>query len=105
MYEVPPAPDTVTEALALLEADGYMASFSVRRGRVGCAVCGQEHEATGAIVDRIYRFEGMSDPDDEAIVFGLRCPVCGAKGTLVSAFGPGADPEELDALRILGRPR
>jgi hypothetical protein len=45
----------------------------------------------------------MSDPDDEEIVFGLLCPACGARGTLVSAFGPLADPEELAALRILGR--
>jgi hypothetical protein len=103
--DVPSAPDTVTEALAVLEAEGYVESFVVRNGRVGCTACGQEHEATGAIVERIFRFEGISDPDDEEIVFGLRCPVCGAKGVLVSAFGPNADPDELDALRILGRSR
>ncbi len=98
-----PEPDTVTEALAVLEADGYTESFSVRDGRVRCHACDSDHDAEGAVVERIYRFEGASDPDYEDIVFGLGCPVCGARGTLVSAFGPGADPEELDALRILGR--
>lgn len=97
------APDTVTEALAILEADGYTASFSVRDGHVRCDACDTLHEAETAVVDRIFRFEGTSDPDYEDIVFALSCPVCGAKGTLVSAFGPNADPEELDALLILGR--
>jgi hypothetical protein len=100
---VPPAPDTSTEALQILERDGYTASFTVRDGRVGCGICGDDHEATSAIVERIYRFEGMSNPGDEEIVFGLHCPVCDARGTLVSAYGPSADPEELDVLKILGR--
>lgn len=100
--EVPPAPDTVTEALAILEADGYTHSFVVRDGRVHCDACSGDHDAADAVVERIYRFEGASDPDYEDIVFGLRCPGCDVRGTLVSAFGPNADPDELDALRILG---
>jgi hypothetical protein len=98
-----PEPDTVTEALTVLEADGYTGGFFVRDGRLRCHVCGSDHVAEGAVVDRIYRFEGASDPDYSDIVFGLRCPVCGARGTLASAFGPNADPEELAALQILGR--
>ena len=103
--DVPPAPDTVTEALAILDADGYTHGFVVRDGVVRCSVCGVDHEATSAVVERIFRFEGASDPDYEDIVFGLSCPACGVKGTLVSAYGPNADPEELDALRMLDRDR
>jgi hypothetical protein len=54
-----------------------------------------------AIVDRVYRFEGQSDPGDEAIVFGLRCGNCGARGSLASGYGPSADPEVLDRLSYL----
>jgi hypothetical protein len=54
-----------------------------------------------AEVLRVYRFEGPSDPDEEAVVYGLRCPLCGAGGTLVSTFGPGADPELADRLVML----
>jgi hypothetical protein len=97
------APDTVTEALRLLADEGYTESFDVDKGVARCHGCGDVHEPEGAVVERIFRFEGMSDPDDEEIVFGLRCPACGARGTLVSAFGPLADPDELAALRILGR--
>jgi hypothetical protein len=99
----PTAPDTVTEALQLLAREGYTESFDVENGRVRCHGCSGSHEAEVAVVERIYRFEGMSDPDDEEIVFALHCPACGARGTLVSAFGPLADPDELAALQILGR--
>ena len=100
---IPPAPETVTEALDILVADGYTEAFDVRDGRVRCHACGHLYDTGEAVVERIYRFEGTSDPDYEDIVFGLHCPVCDKRGTLVSAYGPGADPEELDALRILGR--
>jgi hypothetical protein len=101
--DVPDAPDTSSEALQMLAADGYTESFSVKDGRVGCGHCGEAHQATSAIVERTYRFEGVSNPDDEEIVFGLHCPMCGARGTLVSAYGPTADPEVLDVLKIIDR--
>jgi hypothetical protein len=31
-------------------------------------------------------------------VLGVHCAVCGARGTLVSAFGPDADPDAFDHL-------
>ncbi len=96
-------PDTVTEALALLAADGFVGDFRVVDGKVHCGVCEVHQPADAVVVERFYRFEGASNPDDESIVFGLRCPECGALGTLVSAFGPTADPEVMDALVILHR--
>ena len=54
-----------------------------------------------ADVQRMFRFEGESDPGDEMVVFGLVDPGTGAKGTLASAFGPAADPETLDHLVYL----
>jgi hypothetical protein len=97
------APDTVTDALHLLEADGYTVDFNVHDATLHCAACGADSPVAGAEVERLYRFEGPSDPADEAIVLGLRCPACGARGTLVSAFGPDADPELLRQLVLITR--
>jgi hypothetical protein len=49
-----------------------------------------------------YRYEGNTDPGDESVVFGIVCPDCGAKGIVVSAYGPDADPEVFDLLTRLG---
>lgn len=87
-----PSPDTVTEAVELLRADGYTADFEL----VGDSLCtvGDRIVCTtaDAEVERLYRFEGPSDPGDEMIVFGLRDPSSGVRGTLATAYGPSADP-------------
>jgi hypothetical protein len=95
------APETVTDAVATLIAEGYTADFGTAAeadGTVVCPVCGSIHAFTSGIVERTFRFEGPSDPGDEAIVLGLRCTNCGALGTLVSAYGPGADPDTFSRL-------
>ncbi|MGD9798542.1 MAG: phosphoribosylpyrophosphate synthetase [Acidimicrobiia bacterium] len=92
------APETVTEALALLAADGYTEDFNLVGTSASCPRCAATHELDHAAIERLYRFEGPSDPADEAIVLGLDCPACGGRGVLVSAFGPDADPEVLARL-------
>lgn len=92
------APETVTEALALLADDGYTEDFNLHAGAAHCPRCGSAHDLANSVVERQHRFEGNSDPGDEAIVLGLRCPACGARGVIVSAYGPDADPELLTQL-------
>jgi hypothetical protein len=89
------APDTVTEALRLLADDGYSVDFNIDSATTTCPHCRETHHLEHVAIERQYRFEGPTDPADEAIVLGLRCPACGARGVLVSAFGPDADPDLL----------
>lgn len=98
-------PDTVTEALDQLTDLGYGDDFALSGQDVSCGVCGVVHPAEAVEVDHVYRFEGASDPDDEAIVLGLRCPGCGSRGRFVSGYGPSVEPEVAAALRILSTPR
>jgi hypothetical protein len=98
-----PTPDTVTEALALLAAEGYTEDFRLRAGGIGHADRAESHPVTTAVVDHTFRFEGPSDPADEAIVLGVRCPEWGCKGVIVSAFGPDAEPEQAELLVALTR--
>lgn len=95
------APDTVTEAVQLLHADGYSGEIEIIRGAVCCSSCATAHPFDRLVADRVFRFEGASDPGDEAIVIGVTCPACGAKGVLVSAYGPDADPEEMDGIKMI----
>jgi hypothetical protein len=95
------APDTVTEAVLLLREEGYSGEIAILRGEVCCSTCATAHPFDQLMADHVFRFEGTSDPGDEAIVIGVTCPACGAKGVLVSAYGPGADPEEMDGIRMI----
>src|SRR6476659_11242327 len=95
------APDTVTEALAQLAADGYTADYQLHGGMLRASASGAEAREcpiSEAVVERMYRFEGPSDPGDEMVVFGIRDPNTGVCGSLVSAFGLAAEPEVLDHL-------
>ena len=84
---------SVTEAIALLEADGYRSDFSFSDETVRCHACGKFHPPTQLVVRHTFRFEGDTDPGDEAIVVGVECPACGSRAIVVSAFGPDASPE------------
>jgi hypothetical protein len=93
------SPDTVTEAVEMLHADGYTADFTLEGLAKTCSACGDVHELDHAVIEHQFRFEGPSDPGDEAIVLGVRCPACDVRGVVVSAFGPDADPGLADLLR------
>jgi hypothetical protein len=95
------AADTVTEAINVLTADGYTTNFEVRDGGLRCGSCGRLNDPSLARIERIFRFEGASDPDDEAIVLGVRCPDCSLQGVIVAAYGPSADPDEVTVLSML----
>jgi hypothetical protein len=95
------APSTVSEAVTVLASEGYGEDLHLDGGQLACTACGTSHPTNIVEVDRVLRFEGPSDPGDEAIVLALRCPACGTKGSLVSAFGPDADPELAEAFVYL----
>jgi hypothetical protein len=91
-------PETVSEAVRILEGRGFSSSFRVGDAVVHCHACDAGHRPSALVVRATFRFEGASDPADEAIVLGVECPTCGARGVVVSAFGPEADPELLALL-------
>ena len=94
------------DAIAALRERGFDADFSVTpEAHLRCGVCGLDHSPEDAVIEATYRFEGASNPDDEAVVFGLRCRRCGVAGVLVAAYGPSASAEEAAVVTALGRQR
>lgn len=90
------------EALQALEGQGFFAVFkAVRGGRIRCLSCGLTAPAGEMRVDAQHRIEGVSDPDDNLLVVGLRCPGCNDRGTLTLPFGPPAQREDVEALMAL----
>ncbi len=88
------SPSTVTEAVALLREQGYTTDLGLRGNTPH-----SEHDPDQFAIEEVFRFEGDSDPGDEMIVLGVYCPDCDARGTVVSAYGHGADPALFARLR------
>ena len=80
--------DTVTEAVTGLKERGFSLDFNLKEN---CLVC-HEHKFNPEDFEivEVYRFEGNTDPADEAVVYAIQS-VDGLKGILVSGYGPSAD--------------
>jgi starvation-inducible DNA-binding protein len=78
--------DTLVEVLKTLQARGYTNDFSAEPLKSEL----QRHPEMFT-VDKVYRFEGMTDPEDEAAVYAISSGAKNWKGILVNAFGVYAD--------------
>lgn len=79
--------DTVTAAINGLRERGYTKDFNLNEN---CLICHEDkyHPEDFSIVE-IHRFEGNSDPADEAVVYGIQS-ITGVKGVLISGYGASA---------------
>ena len=82
---------TLASALDDMKARGFTAQFTVVRGRLRTLDGGAAFAPYQVAIVEKHRFEGVSDPDDMAIVYGLETSG-GLRGALVDAFGVYADP-------------
>ena len=83
--------DTLTHVVDELTRRGYDEHFRVADGRLQVIGTGQLFEPEDVVIRGYYRFEGVSDPDDMAIVYAIETK-SGVRGVLVDAFGVYADP-------------
>jgi hypothetical protein len=96
---------TVVDEIGALRQRGYTADFSVTvLGQLRCDTCDHTLRIGVEVIESTARFEGVSNPDDQAVVFGLRCERCATRGILVSAYGPTATAEEAAVLFALSPP-
>lgn len=95
---------TVSQVLNSLKKDGYTVDFNLNDTCIICHEQSLELYPEEFVVDKHYRFEGQSDPGDEAIVYAISSINGDVKGTLVNGFGIYSDPAT-DALLKALHPR
>lgn len=94
------AMETLSQATARLVSAGYVEDYRSHDGRLVCGQCGASHDPAQLHIDEIVRFEGDSNPDDEAIVYALDAG-CGHRGLYISAYGPGATADDIAVVAAL----
>jgi hypothetical protein len=91
--ETPIESRTLTEVLDELRAQGFAEDFRVvDGGRVRAIEAGSTFAPSQVSIAGYYRFEGVSDPGDMAILYAIETQT-GVRGTIADAFGVYADPE------------
>src|SRR5579859_6028676 len=82
---------TLSEALDRFQEAGFRSQFAARENAtIECFSCHTTSPADSVELAALIRTEGASDPDDMIAVAALRCPRCGARGTVALKFGPAA---------------
>jgi hypothetical protein len=93
--------ETLREAMERLHACGYDHDFTVEPAGLRDRETGRVFAPEDMLIDEVVRFEGITDPGDEAILLGLRHAGGIVRGTLATAYGPPAEPEEAEILQRL----
>lgn len=90
--------DTITEAVEQLHQQGYTLDFNLKENKL---VAGdKDYPADEFEIADLYRYEGQSDPADEATVYAL-VSKSGLKGLLVSGYGVSSDSASEETLKQL----
>lgn len=78
---------TLSEVINELKRRGYTIDFNLKENCLECGGNLLKIFPGEFIVDKHYRFEGLSDPGDEAIVYAISSPKYNLKGVLVNGYG------------------
>lgn len=82
--------DTVVEAVKGLKQRGYIIDFNLEADSLFCSKTPLALKPADFEITEFYRFEGPSDPADEAAVYAIESKG-GQKGVLVTGFGISAE--------------
>jgi hypothetical protein len=94
--------DTVSEAVNKLKERGYILDFNLEADQIICPQHALRLAPSEFEITEVYRFEGNSDPGDEAVVYAIESKH-GQKGILVNGFGISAESvggEMIEKLKI-----
>lgn len=77
--------DTLSQAVDFLTQNGYKEGFEAENDRIIGNFSKKEYTPQELIIVDFYRFEGATDPDDQAVVFAIEAND-GTKGTLIMTY-------------------
>lgn len=82
---------TLSEVIRVLRDRGYTEDFNLLEEHVSYKEGGEKVNLGDIIIDKIYRFTGQNDMEDEAILYAMRNVKDGAKGIFVNGYGTYTD--------------
>jgi hypothetical protein len=78
--------ETLSQAMNALKERGYNSDFNLHPEWIEFVPMNLKLGPAQFHVDEVHRFEGMTNPDDSAVLYAISTPQ-GVKGLLVDAYG------------------
>ena len=76
----------LVKILEQLTNKGYTADFLLTKEGLLSRNTNEVFKPHDLIIERVYRFEGNSNPDDMAVMYGIKA-YSGTKGVVIDAYG------------------
>jgi hypothetical protein len=93
----------LAETIDALKARGYLEDFNLRENCLECRAGGFKIFADEFEIDSVFRFDVMSDPSDQAVLYAIRSKKNGVKGILVNSFGVYSEASTNEMIAALQR--
>ncbi|WP_228237147.1 phosphoribosylpyrophosphate synthetase [Allomuricauda sp. M10] len=77
--------DTLSDAVNTLTQEGFTEDFEAEENCIKALYSKKEYQPGELLIIETYRFEGMTDPEDQATLFTIEAHD-GTKGTLVMSY-------------------
>jgi hypothetical protein len=97
--------ESMSDAIGRLGRRGFAHELIADGGRLRDVQTRERYDPELLAIEEIVRFEGASDPDEQAILFALASPSGQPLGTWATAYGPAMPPEDVEVVRRLGAKR
>ncbi len=84
---------TLSETISGLKKEGYTIDFNIQKQ---CLVCLHSNillSPDDFEIDKVYRFEGATNPEDQSILYAISSTKNDIKGVLVNGYGISSDGE------------
>jgi hypothetical protein len=92
---------TLVEAINGLKAKGYTEDFNLKENCIDCRNGKYQLSPDDFKVDHVFRFEGESDQEDQAVLYAISSEKHNIKGVLVNAYGVYSDTQANELIKKL----
>lgn len=82
---------TLSETINALYKEGYTLDFNIHEQYIVCHTAPLKLSPNEFEIDKVFRFEGDSNPEDQSILYAISSTKFNVKGLLVNGYGISAD--------------
>jgi hypothetical protein len=94
-------PESLAEEVTRLSAKGYSGDFRAEPDGLHEVATHRVYRPEELWIEELLRFEGLTDPDDHALLLALRSERDGVRGTYAVGFGVSMDALDAQMVRRL----
>ncbi len=82
---------TLSETINGLKKEGYTIDFNIHEEHLVCHQADMILSPVDFKIEKTYRFEGETNPDDQSILYAISSAKFNIKGVLVNGYGISSD--------------